>query len=161
MATGQHRGGNAEPSVFRTRLHPMTLAGGAFGTLVTLLGVWMIVLHNDLGRAGVVQTVLYGGLVACLWLVGPALRFLGFEVVVRGDEVVVTTQPFGGARSARIGDIENVVEHAGSLGRQLGYGTVVIYGRQGTGATLRHVRGSEDLRRALVDRAARVARRPS
>lgn len=137
----------------------MSLAGGGFGALLTLLVAWMIVRHNDLGAGGGVQAMLYGGLVACLWMIGPALRYLGVEVVVEGDEVVVTTRPFGGARSARIGDIESVVEHSGGLGRQLGYGTVVIHGREGTGATLRHVRDPAGLCRALVDRAKRAAGR--
>lgn len=140
----------------------MSLASGGVGAVLTLLVTWLIVRHNDLGSAGSMRVVLYGGLVAGLWLVGPALRFLGCEVVVRGDEVVVTMRPFGGPRSARIGDIESVVEHSGGLGRQLGYGTVVIHGREGTGATLRHVRDPGGLCRALVDRAKRAAaRRPA
>jgi len=136
----------------------MSLAGGVAGFLLTIFGVCMILLHNDLGPTGITRAVVFGSLVACMWLVGPAARFLGSEVVLRGDEVLVTTRPFGGIRAARIEDIESVSEHAGSLGRQLGYGTVVLYGRKGTGATLRHLRGSTDLCRALLARAKRASR---
>jgi hypothetical protein len=161
MATRQHRGENADPPVFRTRLHPMSLASGAVGTAVTLLGAWMIVIHNDLSRTGSLHVVLYGALVACLWLVGPVLRLAGVQIVVGGEELAVATPPVGRVRTARFGEIDNVVEHAGTLGRHLGYGTVVIYGRHGTGATLRHVRDSGTLCRLLTERARRAAKRAS
>lgn len=161
MASRQQREENDGSGSFRTRLHPMTLAGGAFGTLATLFMASMILRHNQLGPAGSSRVLMYGTLIACLWLVGPILRYLGFEIVVQGDEVLVTTLPFAASRSARIGDIEGVVESSGGLGRQLGYGTVVIYGRAGTGATLRHVRNPAALCRVLGERAKAAARRRS
>jgi uncharacterized membrane protein YsdA (DUF1294 family) len=159
MASRRQPEENDVSRIFRTRLHLMTLAGGAFGMVATLFMASMIVRHNDLSPAGTTRVLVYGTLIACLWLVGPVLRYLGFEIVVQGDELLVTTLPFAASRSARIGDIESVVESSGGLGRQLGYGTVVIYGRAGTGATLRHVRNPAALCRALGERAKAAARR--
>lgn len=159
MPTQQHPEEIGGSTVFRTGLHPMSLAGGGAGAIVTLLIAWMIVRHNDLAPEAVLQAAIYGTATACVWLIGPALRFVGFEVAVAADEVVVIPRPLSGPRSARLDEIEGVVEHSGSLGRHLGYGTVVIYGRGGTGATLRHVRDAERLCRTLLARAKRAGGR--
>lgn len=159
MATHQHHGGNERLPAYRVHLHPMSLAGGVTGAAVTLALAVMIVRHNHLD-AGVNAWVLAGGAAAaCLWLLGPVARFLGFEVRLEGDRILLKTRPFARVRSARLGDVEHVSEHAGMLGRQLGYGTVVLQGRGGTGATLRHVRDPGGLCRALSVRARAFAQR--
>jgi membrane protein YdbS with pleckstrin-like domain len=139
----------------------MALAGGGIGALVTLLVTWLIVRHNELSAAATGRLVAYGLLVAALWLVGPVARFLRSEVVVRPDAIMVTGGLFGPVRRAAIGEIASVVEHASTLGRSLGYGTVTILGHDARGATLRHVRDPDGLCRALTatSRAAAPRRR--
>lgn len=131
----------------------MSLAGGATGVAVTLLLAGMIVRNNALGAAGAAEAGLWGVAVALVWIVGPLLRFLRSEVVVGDRDVEVTAGVLGSRRRASLGEITGVVEHAGALGRRLGYGTVVIHGRNATGTTLRHVRDAAALCRVLTARA--------
>lgn len=158
MATRQHHEKIPTAQDFSTSLHPITLAGGVVGACVTLGVVALIVRHNDLSPPTVRHLVAAGAGVACLWLVGPLLRFAGCRIVVRGSEIVVTSA-WRSTRRAELGEIEGAAEHISGLGKWLGYGTVVIHGRNGTGATLHHVRDPERLCAVLRDRTkARVRR---
>jgi membrane protein YdbS with pleckstrin-like domain len=159
QTTHRQRDEKNDVTVYRTHLHPMSLAGGATGAAVTLLIAGLIVWNNTLPGAGAAEAALWGTGVALLWVVGPLLRFLRSEVVVGERDLEVTAGVLASRRRASLAEIAGVVEHAGALGRRLGYGTVVIHGRGSTGATLRHVRDAAALCRVLTARAKAAASR--
>jgi hypothetical protein len=152
MATGQLRGEIASVGEFRTRLHPASLGAGAWGTASSLLVAWLILQHNELGPSAASRILVYGVLIGFGWLVLPAIRYWATEFVVNESRIEVRSRPFMTTRYAQLEDVEGVAEHAGGVARQLGYGTVVIRGRGGTGATLRHVRNAGGMCRAIAEK---------
>jgi hypothetical protein len=146
-------------TVYRTHLHPMSLAGGVTGAAFTLLITATIVGNNDLWGTGAIEVAGWGMVVAAAWVVGPLLRFLRSDVVVGDADLEVTVGVLGARRRASLGEITGIAEHAGALGRRLGYGTVVVQGRDSTGATLRHVRDASGLCRVVTARIRTAAAR--
>lgn len=148
-----------DSAVFRTRLHPVSVLAGLFGAALTLLFTGLIVRNNGLAGAPGIKTAMGGLVVALLWVLGPVCRFLRSEVRVGSDSVVAQTTAFQSPRMARLADIDEVVAQAGAVGRYLGYGTVALYGGDGTAATVRHVQNADGLRDAIVRQRRRCLKR--
>jgi hypothetical protein len=149
VGRGQEGGQVGDSVVFRTRLHPVSVVAGLFGTILTVLFTILMLRNNALsGRVGL-ETALGGSLIGLAWLLGPLWRFVRSDIQVARDSVVVQKSVFRGPQSARLGDIEDVVAYEGTFGRYFGYGTVALYGRNSTGTTLRHVRDATGLRDAI------------
>ncbi len=151
MTSREESSTNGEREVFRTRLHPVVLGGAlGFAAFLALAGA-LIVLHNDL-------TPTTNGLVAlgtlALAIVGMVPSWLRWRTSLFAVTDARLKARVGLVPPRRVeiplGGIEGVDVEETFLGRRLGYGRVLVAGRDGRIETFAPVASAAELRAALL-----------
>jgi len=160
MASREESSADDEREVFRTRLHPVMLGGAAgFAAFIALAGA-LIVLHNDLTPAGNGLVVLGTLAVAVAGMVPSWLRWRTSLFAVTDGRLRARVGLVPARRvEIPLGGIEGVDVEETFLGRRLGYGRVLVAGRDGTIETFAPVASAAELRAALLTAAGRGGRR--
>jgi uncharacterized membrane protein YdbT with pleckstrin-like domain len=150
-----------EAVVFRTRLHPIVLAG-TIGLAAFVAGVTaLIVMRNDLPGETIVRLWVAAAAVAAVAFVSPLARWRTFELLLTARRVLATVRVFRErAVDLPLREVEAVTVDRTLGGRLLGYGTVHVFARGDGVETFARVAQAEALREAILrqlpSRAARA-----
>lgn len=153
--------GPDEQVVFRTRLHPVVLAGAASFAAFILLATALVIRHNELSTSANVQVAIGGAVLAIVSLLPAWLRWQASELAVTSQRLVVRV----GLRTRHVLELPLThvrtadVEQRGS-GRMLGHGIVTVRSVDGGIERVPNVARATELRDALLRQLAAGRARP-
>jgi membrane protein YdbS with pleckstrin-like domain len=150
MANREESQAGSEAVMFRTGLHPMSMASAlSLAAFIGLVGA-LIILHNDLAAGSEVRVVVVCLALAAAALLGPVRRLRRSAIAVTPGHLEMrlgawrprtTNIP---VREIRAWDVTT-----GRLGRRLDFGTLQVAATDDTFVVVHHVRAPQALRAAL------------
>jgi hypothetical protein len=153
--------GPDERVVFRTRLHPVVLAGAASFAAFILLATALVIRHNELSPSTNLRVAMGGTALAIVSLLPAWLRWQASELAVTTGRLVVRV----GLRTRHVLELPLIhvrtadVEQRGS-GRMLGHGIVTVRSVDGGVERVPNVARATELRDAILRQLAAGRVRP-
>jgi membrane protein YdbS with pleckstrin-like domain len=141
----------SEQVIFRTRLHPIVLAGAASFAAFIMLAAGLVIRHNELSSSANVQVALGGAVLAIVSLLPAWLRWQASELAVTTQRLVVRL----GFRTRHtvelpVSQVRTVVVEQTASGRLLGHGIVAIRNADESAERVPNVARATELRDAIL-----------
>lgn len=150
MASQEESRAASEPVLFRTGLHPMSMASAlSLAAFIGFVGA-LIILHNDLPLGTDLRIALGCLALAAAALLGPVRRLRRSAIAVTPGRLELrlgTWRPR--TTDIPVRDIRAWDVTTGRLGRRLDFGTLQVAGTDDTFVVVHHVRAPQALRAAL------------